>query len=167
LAAILFGYGSNAGTVQQYIEATALDISSPGRDIYTGAGLIQMDAAIRLALSPTPAADSEIPNQQGGPIQFFASLTPIWTQTNLSTNTLVPVTQTSTVSPGPSALSLLNLDEATQSVPFTPQPKEGGQTLDFQSPYFYCGIALILIGVLILILLGRNKSSRRHLSWRR
>jgi len=167
LAAVLLGYDNNARTVRQHLEATALDISPPGWDMYTGAGLIQMDAAIRLALSPTPAADPEIPNQQGGPIQFFASLTPIWTQTNLSTITPVPVTQTFTVTPGPSALSLLHSDEATQSVPFTPQPKEGGQKLDFQSPYFYCGSALILIGVLILILLGRNRSGRRHFSWRR
>ena len=167
LAAVLLGYDNNARTVRQYVEATALDISAAGWDMYTGAGLIQMDAAIRRALSPTPAADPEIANQQGGPIQFFASLTPIWTQTNLSTITPVPVTQTFTVTPGPSALSLPNLDEATQSVPFTPQPKEGGQKLDFQSPYFYCGSALILIGVLILILLGRNRSGRRHFSWRR
>ena len=167
LAAVLLGYDNNARTVRQHLEATALDISPPGWDMYTGAGLIQMDAAIRLALSPTPAADPEIPNQQGGPIQFFASLTPIWTQTNLSTITPVPVTQTFTVTPGPSALSLPNLDEATQSVPFTPQPKEGGQKLDFQSPYFYCGSTLILIGVLILILLGRHSSGRRHFSWRR
>ena len=167
LAAVLLGYDNNARTVRQHLEATSLDISPPGWDMYTGAGLIQMDAAIRLALSPTPDADPEIPNQQGGPIQFFASLTPIWTQTNLSTITPVPVTQTFTVTPGPSALSLPNLDEATQSVSFTPQPKEGGQKLDFQSPYFYCGSALILIGVLILILLGRNRSGRRHFNWRR
>ncbi|HZM24944.1 MAG TPA: S8 family serine peptidase, partial [Anaerolineales bacterium] len=143
LAAVLLGYDNNARTVRQHLEATALDISAAGWDMYTGAGLIQMDAAIRRALSPTPAADPEIANQQGGPIQFFASLTPIWTQTNLSTITPVPVTQTFTVTPGPSALSLPNLDEATQSVPFTPRPKEGGQKLDFQSPYFYCGSALI------------------------
>lgn len=160
LAAVMFGYDNNAGTVRQHLEETALDISPAGWDVYTGAGLIQMDAAIKLALSPKPVVDQE--NQQGGQIQFFQSLTPIWTQTHFFTITPIPITQTFTVTPDPSAFILPNLDEATQPISFTPQPKEGGQKLNLQSPYFTCGIALILIGILILILLGRNRSGRHH-----
>jgi len=55
LAAVLFGYGNNAASVRNQIETSALDVSPPGTDIYTGAGLIQMDAAIRLANFSRPS----------------------------------------------------------------------------------------------------------------
>jgi len=47
LAAILFDYSNNAATVRNQLETTAPDVSPTGPDLYTGAGLIQMDAAIR------------------------------------------------------------------------------------------------------------------------
>src|SRR5215207_8702231 len=103
LAAVLFGYGNTAASVRNQIETSALDISPPGWDIYTGAGLIQMDAAIQLAIPPTPQATSSViptqPAQPGGQVQFFSSLTPIWTQTLLLTLTAVPVIGTASATP--------------------------------------------------------------------
>lgn len=56
LAAILLGIpGNNSpGLVEQQMKSSALDLDSPGWDDYTGFGLIQMDAAIRLANPPIP-----------------------------------------------------------------------------------------------------------------
>ena len=168
LAAVLFGYGNSAASVRNQIETTALDISPPGADIYTGAGLIQMDAAIRLAIPPTPQATSSgIPNQPaqpGGQVQFFASLTPIWTQTLLPTITAVPITGTLSATPAMPAItpSELPAQVATQFGTVTPELSSQRRELDFRSPYFYCGVILLLLGILILILLARNRSSRRY-----
>lgn len=159
LAAVLFGYGNGAASVRSQLETTALDISPPGTDIYTGAGLIQMDAAIRQAISPTPEATSSgNPNQAGQPggqVQF----TPIWTQTLLSTLTAVPVTGTLSVTPATPAST--PAETATQFGTVTPERSSQGQELDFRSPYLYCGVILFLLGILILLLLARNRSNRR------
>ena len=165
LAAVLFGYGNSAATVRSQLETTALDISPPGADIYTGAGLIQMDAAIRLAIPTTPQATSSgIPNQPaqpGGQVQFFASLTPISTQTLFPTLTAAPVTDTLSATPAITP-SELPAEAATQFVTITPELSAQGRELDFRSPYFYCGVILFLLGILILILLARNRSNRRY-----
>lgn len=56
LAAILMGLpGGNAWTARAWMESTALDLESPGWDVFTGYGLIQMDAAILAAPTPTPS----------------------------------------------------------------------------------------------------------------
>jgi thermitase len=166
LAAVLFGYSNNAATVRNQLETTALDVSPTGPDIYTGAGLIQMDAAIRQALSPTAQATQATsggnPNPAGGQIQFFATATPTWTQTLLSTiTTVVSVTLTFSVTPA-STPSDLPAEAATQFATTTPELTAHGQELDFRSPYFYCGVILLLLGILTLILLARNRSSRRY-----
>ena len=60
LAAVLWGVPGNdsAAVVRYKIESSALDIDSPGWDAYTGAGLIQMDAAL-LADPPSPPSPIE------------------------------------------------------------------------------------------------------------
>ena len=167
LAAVLFGYGNNAASIRNQIETSALDISPPGQDIYTGSGLIQMDAAIRLAIPPTPQPTSSgIPNQPaqpGGQVQFFASLTPSWTQTLLSTVTAVPVTVTLSATPATPAIipSKLPVETSMAFVTITPELSAQGREWDFRSPYFYCGVILLVLGILILILLARNWSNGR------
>jgi len=54
LAAILLGIpGIDPAHVRSLIESTSLDLGTPGRDVYYGYGLIQMDAAIKAALPTT------------------------------------------------------------------------------------------------------------------
>jgi thermitase len=86
LAAILIGIPGNGspGAIKSQMESTALDIEFAGWDEYTGAGLIQMDAAIREALPPTnPPENSANPsiNAGSGPIQVAptSTPTPTWT----------------------------------------------------------------------------------------
>ncbi|MCZ2289619.1 MAG: S8 family serine peptidase [Anaerolineales bacterium] len=60
LAAILIGLPNNydAGLVEMQMESTALDLGTPGWDTFYGAGLIQMDRAIVLAIPPSPTPSS-------------------------------------------------------------------------------------------------------------
>ena len=167
LAAVLFGYGNNAASIRNQIETSALDISPPGQDIYTGSGLIQMDAAIRLAIPPTPQITSSgvprQPAQPGGQVQFFASITPSWTQTLLPTITAVPLTGTLSSTPVTSTINTSELptEASTAFVTVTPELSAQGRELNFRSPYLYCGVTLLILGILILILLARNQSNGR------
>ena len=164
LAAILFGFGNTAASVRNQIEATTLDISPPGWDMYTGAGLIQMDAAIQLAISLTPQSTSSIiPAQPGGQVQFFSSLTPLLTQTPFLTFTAVPVSGTISTTPDAPTLtpSELPVETYTALATVTPEISAQERKLDFRSPYLYCGMILLLLGLLTLILLARNRSNRR------
>jgi subtilisin family serine protease len=110
LAAVLFGVPGNASAslVRSEIESSALDLNSPGWDVYTGFGLIQMDAA--LALVPlAPSATAPISPQPARtktntpfPLLFFSSpavtsLTP--SPTPSPTATLFVVSATSTPTP--------------------------------------------------------------------
>ena len=65
LAAILRGIpGNSAGTVRAIMESTALDLGPAGWDAFYGNGLIQMDAAIQLALpnyTATPTSIEQAP----------------------------------------------------------------------------------------------------------
>lgn len=101
LAAILIGIPGNydAGRVESQMETTALDLGDPGWDVYYGAGLIQMDDAIRRAIPPTA--------------------TPTLTPTATSTATLTPsMTSTPTLPPTWTASPLPPSHRATPS----PQP---------------------------------------------
>lgn len=86
LAAILMGIPGNASpdAIEFQMESTALDIGFAGWDEYTGAGLIQMDAAIQLALLNTNQPDEPGASSTGGDsgfIQVAPSNTPIPTWT--------------------------------------------------------------------------------------
>jgi len=65
LAAILMGIPGNSSPdlIETQMESTALDIEFGGWDEYTGAGLIQMDAAIQMAWTPTPTPNVDGQNQ--------------------------------------------------------------------------------------------------------
>ncbi len=159
LAAILFGYESNATTIRNYLRTSALDIPPAGFDIYTGAGLIQMDAALALVASasePNPGGQPTLP-------PIFIS-TPLWTLTPLATLTPVPATSISTpqitfsVSP-----QLTEIPQKTKDYISTPELEAQGHkpAPDFGSPYFCVGILLILFGILILWLYRNKRSNMR------
>jgi subtilisin family serine protease len=102
LAAILKGIPGNVSpdAIELQMESTALDIEFTGWDEYTGAGLIQMDSAIQLAL-PTelPPGEQSSPSVGGGAIpgQVPPTNTPIPTWT--VTPTLPTQTKTATFTP--------------------------------------------------------------------
>ena len=51
--------GVNVGQARAWLEASALDLDPPGWDIFTGSGLIQLNASLLLAiLSCTPTLDT-------------------------------------------------------------------------------------------------------------
>lgn len=150
LAAILFSFTSNAGVVRNAIESTALDVGPVGWDLYSGAGLIQMDSAIALMLPPATAAFTSIPRSDNGgagassPNGFFlpASSTPSLTLTALPTLTIASLTQTSTPLIVPSAAA----PTFTPTITSTP----ASRTLQWQSlfsPYSCGGLGLILTGL--------------------
>jgi hypothetical protein len=92
--------GGNSFSVRNIIEATALDIENPGWDIYTGSGLIQMDAAIQ-QLTPM-STHSQAPTHSF-PLSglYFPTASP--TLTLASSLTPVPASVTVTVSATESA----------------------------------------------------------------
>jgi thermitase len=164
LAAILFGYESNPASIRNYLKASALDIPPAGFDIYTGAGLIQMDAALALLAynsKPNPGGEPAIP-------PVFIS-TPLWTLTPLATLTPASVTLTFTpqitVSVPPQPTDTPQKPNESTS---TPELEAQGQkpAPDFGSPYFCVGILLILLGILLLLYHRNSRSRRRHsLEW--
>jgi len=92
LASILMGIPGNISPdeIEFQMESTALDVEFAGWDDYTGAGLIQMDAAIQLAWPPTQMPDDNKPTtstkpgfipEQAAPTN---TPTPTWTQSSLT-----------------------------------------------------------------------------------
>ena len=163
LAAILKGVsnGTSPDTIESQMESTALDIEFAGWDEYTGAGLIQMDAAIQYALqranqSKEPGSSST--SGRSVPIQIAPTNTPIPTW-------IIPVTPppqeaTATFTP----TSIPN-EKATETFSSTPteqvsevQPQESsGTTNTYILPC--AGILLILAGLLWVLVIRRKQRS--------
>lgn len=193
LAAILIGIPGNydAGFVESQMETTALDLGAPGWDVYYGAGLIQMDAAIRRALPPAPTATltststvTPTPSATSTP-----TLTPTWTASPL------PPSRTPTPSPKPwiilpplfSSPTFTLTSVASLTVTPSATPVESGSAsetpslLDISSTpvpsslppsssssmlWMPClGIGLILLGLMLLALAIRLTRRPRR-SWR-
>ncbi len=151
LAAILFEYENNATLIRQYLKQSALDIAPAGSDIYTGAGLIQMDAALQLVL-PAPTQTMDVgPNPAPGVRTPFQAPAPlwIWTQTPLATFTAVSV-----VSAAPSLSVVSSTPQLTSSPQIENSPVAEVQALAVNrdsSPLLPCaGIIFILVGLFIL-----------------
>jgi hypothetical protein len=172
LAAILFGYENNASLVREHLKQSALDIAPIGFDIYTGAGLIQMDAALRL-ITPTPTAvvptgTAAMISDQGHVFVPPAFSTPvlIGTYTPVTTISAVPVssvtsspvitpTSTTVVQSNTPGVSLATATGSTSDV------QALGDSYNFSSPLFCGGIIFILVGVFILFSIRKKDS--RHL----
>jgi thermitase len=112
LAALLFSMPGKvtAGQVRAAIESTALDLGEPGRDPYTGAGLIQMDAAMRMI--PPPPIVSSLPLTSLIPTLFSPSLE-------------VPVAL-------PDASGEVDVSSLSRSVPSSSAPQAGNLPLPVQ-----------------------------------
>jgi subtilisin family serine protease len=145
LAAVLFSFTNNASVVRNAIESTALDIGPPGWDLYSGAGLIQMDSAIAWLIPPAPTLSSDggrtVTSSSNG---FFlpASMTPSLTFTPPPALTVASPTQTST--------PLIIPSTAVPTLTPTSTPMPASRTLYWRSlfsPYSCSALGLILAGL--------------------
>jgi subtilisin family serine protease len=171
LAAVLFGYENNASLVREHLKQSALDIPPAGFDIYTGAGLIQMDAALRLILpTPTVLPTLIVPTTAvQGPIfvpPVFSAPTVMGTQTAFATVSAVPATSVTSV-PSTSSATQIPVESSTANpsqeidTETTPEIEALGNRYDFWSPLFCGGILCILLGMIILFSI--RKRHVRHL----
>jgi subtilisin family serine protease len=163
LAAILMDLPGNASPhlIESQLESTALDIEFTGWDDYTGAGLIQMDAAINLALqSVQPSTETNIPPFGSGPgsIEIGVTNTPILTWTPL----LTPSTQEPTA-PFPSVTGTTESVVETMSSPPSTSVEEKSEVEAQQGSEisFYIlpctGILLILLGIALVWVFRRKQ----------
>ncbi len=152
LAAILFSFISDAGKVRGAIESSALDIGPIGYDLYSGAGLIQMDSAIALVLPPdapasVPLLDDEpdAPSNANGYLLPQAGLTPSLTLTPRA----APTTAAATHTESPLRVTV----EPAATLTPTPASAPAPRTLQWQalfSPYSCSALGLILAGFALL-----------------
>lgn len=160
LAAILKGIGGNVSpdVIETQMESTALDIEFAGWDEYTGAGLIQMDAAILLALPPTSIPQEQDSSSSAGggniPGQIVPTNTPIPTWTVSLTS---PVEPGRTVSATETA-SVTVYAETRTSTPTQTEIEVEAQG-DSETPNYFLpctGLLLIVLGVFLVLFLGRK-----------
>jgi len=151
LAAILFSFTSNASVVRSAIESTALDVGPTGWDLYSGAGLIQMDSAIALLLPPTPTPfvddRSKTATNSSRLILPTVSLTPSLTLTPLASRapTIASPTQTS----APLIISPSPVPTLTPTATSAPSTRRSEQWQVLFSPYPCSALALILAGLFL------------------
>jgi thermitase len=163
LAAILVGIPGNAspGLIRSQMESTALDIEFTGRDDYTGAGLIQVDAAINMALqSVTPTTEPSNPTTGSGPgsIQGGVTNTPIPTWTT----SLTPSTHEQTVTFTPetgTTESVVETMSSTQTPPIGERSEVEAQDGNKINSYIMpcMGILLILLGIGLIWMFRRKQ----------
>jgi thermitase len=155
LAAVLMSLPGNSAPdqIKFQMESTALDIEFAGWDDYTGAGLIQMDAALQLALqSVIPPDDSQAFNPLTGAgagyVQIAATHTPTATWT---ASPILPMPETSAtyVPRYTSTASAITTVTGTSTV----EEKEvEAQAEPEINPYFLpcAAILFILMGIFML-----------------
>ncbi|MGB7876846.1 MAG: S8 family peptidase [Anaerolineales bacterium] len=163
LAAILKGVAGNASpdVIESQMETTALDIEFAGWDEYTGAGLVQMDAAIQLAWPPksTPVAQfSPIAGNENLPGQIAPTntLIPTWTVSP----TQPTATGTVTFSTEPS--SATREPGTSTNTPIVKENEVEAQGQSASRNYFLpcAGILLIFLGLFLVWFFRRKNSSR-------
>lgn len=154
LAAILMGLpGGNAWSARAWMESTALDIDTPGWDVFTGYGLIQVDAALQAVPGPTATATDLPPlvatatptRLKGSDIVIPApSATAYPTQTGLPT-----ANPNLSVTPLPPSVTVTALPFSTaQEVSSQSQPPGG---MDDAPGLLLCGGALLVMGGILLL----------------
>jgi thermitase len=162
LAAVLMSVPGNSapGAIEYQMESTALDIEFNGWDEYTGAGLIQMDAAVQLALQsmqPSDDADSSTTGTGAGPgtIQIAGTNTPIaaWTASLISTfhgtGTIVP-TETAA-----SATTTLMIPSPTSETTGEVEAQADSANNAYLLPCL--AIFFILLGVIVLFVFRKKE----------
>ncbi len=172
LAAILRGVpGSGSPDAIAFdMESTALDLGPSGPDSFYGYGLIQMDAAIRLVLPPTPTpfpSSTFAPRAGQGGVNYptflpgLSSPTPTFTPTPLPTGT---PTSTQAMTATLSAVIPVQTAEVAAMVnpaPSVPLSQRLASKLGNQWPLGCGGSILILLGVWQVWALSRKGAHRR------
>jgi len=158
LAAVLYSYAGNASAVRNAMQSSALDVGPAGWDLYSGAGLIQMDAAIRFLIPPTPApTDSNSSTISSGNIP--PAISPSLTFTQLPAP--LPATPTQTFAPPIASSTLTSAPVATPTSTATltpaPQPPRLKNLHVLLSPYPCIAIALILAGLVMIMIRMKDK----------
>lgn len=169
LALLLSLPGVSTGQARAYLEASALDIDASGWDIFTGYGLIQLDAALLLVI-PTPTITS-MPiaslTAAAGPNPTFASGFPPGINPTIAPLQTKPAGALPSVSPTVSAIQTASIfftptstdtttPTETPTITSTPSPakllaKSG------RIPWTPClGVLLIFLGLLLAILARRR-----------
>jgi thermitase len=179
LAAILRGLplGTSPEVVTWQMQATAQDLGTAGWDEAYGSGLIQMDAAIRLALPPTPTPTSiptgtTLPLRWVSPTRLVSTLPKIvaserslatdLTPTLVNEATLTPFetnqlsgsttpTRTPTMTPTLTSIQTISVEPVLSS-------EAEGSPLGLP----YLGIGFILMGLLLA-----GAAIRFHIAWPR
>lgn len=145
LAAVLFGYISGADAVRGVMEATALDIGPVGWDDYSGAGLIQMDAALMQVIPPTPTLTPvQSGNSGSGSVNLPAfsalTLTPPSSPVPASPTQALPTLTVESNAFPPSVTQTFIPSAASQS-------RTGERIKVFLSPVFCGAVTMILLGM--------------------
>jgi thermitase len=145
LAAALMGVSGNTSPdmIESQMESTALDIEFAGWDEYTGAGLIQMDAAIQRALRAANQPRETGPSSVGGGsvlVQIVPTNTSILTWTE--SPTLLPQ-ETTTLTPK------TRTDEEIETV--TNTPIRGATEVEVQGDSRISDHALPCVGIFLIL----------------
>ncbi len=163
LALLLSLPGVSAGQARAYLEASALDIDARGWDVFTGYGLIQLDAALLLAV-PTPSITSTpIPSltiaagqnptfAPGLPPGMNTTFTPFHTTYPSALPSLSPTASTTLIA----SIFFTTTPTNTPRITSTPSPAKS-IAKSGQIPWMPClGVLLILLGILLAILARRK-----------
>ena len=168
LAAILKGIPGNASpdTIESQMESTALDIEFAGWDEYTGSGLIQMDAALQLALSlvlPTKDSGSSSTGSGNIPGQVAPTNTPIPTWT-ISPKSPTQPTGTATITFTAETSSTGKETETSTLTPTVTENEVEAQGDAESTNYFLpcAGIFFILLGIFLLWFFTKRKRRLRR-----
>ena len=162
LAAILYSYSGSAATVWNAMQATAFDVGPAGWDQYSGAGLIQMDAAIRFVIPPTPlpVLPDSSSNGNGGTGNPNGILISLPSFTPLPTSSLLPALSPAATTPTLTPLIVSPTFTSTAVPVNSPPPALSGflkRLVVFQSAPFCWGIFLLLLGLLLIWLMKRGQ----------
>ena len=162
LAAVLMGISGNSSpdTIESQMESTALDIEFAGWDEYTGAGLIQMDAAIQQSLQVTNQPEGTGSSSAGGgsvPVQIVPTNTPIPTWT--ASLTLPPQEATITFTTGTKSYAIETKTVTSTPTKQTSEVQAQGSTGANAYILPCTGILLILLGIFLAWSIRRKQRS--------
>ncbi|MEW6404711.1 MAG: S8 family peptidase [Chloroflexota bacterium] len=135
------------------IESTALDIGEAGEDVYTGSGLIQVDAAVLLVIE-TPVAEAEEEEEKPSEGEEFSLLSPTSVGSVLPEPTLPSSTPTA---PEVSAQTVIetSMPEVVPVVDVTATVSSNSASNTF--PSFLIGLLAGIGGILIFLWWKRRK----------
>lgn len=164
LAALLWGIpGNGPARIRALIESNALDLGSPGWDVFFGSGLIQMDAAILPALpTATPEAtktldptQTNVSLQEIDPPPYMAAVTT--TLTPAASQVPSPFQTASQVVPAHTASDTPQPALEKMATATAPAQVHAAEEVDGNSWMGCSGMGLILLGVFLFWLAKRDQ----------